>query len=90
MLLIVKYEPCIIDTISKLLGYTPAYYTFDEKFKEFVRTIPKKNKNLATKEIFSLSYDSLLSDLKKSIWVSVDEKEFPLIENKLNILEVCN
>lgn len=90
MLLIVKQDSNIIDKLTKLLGYTPVYYTFEEKFSEFKKSIPKKDKNLETEEIFSLSYDSLLSDLKKSIWISVDKENLSIIQKQLKILEICN
>lgn len=89
MLLIVKQDSNIIDKLTKLLGYTPVYYTFEEKFLEFKKNLSKKDKRLATEEIFSLYYDSLLSDLKKSIWVSIDKDELSNIKDKIKILEIC-
>lgn len=77
-----------IKSLRKLLGYSPPTYTFDDMFTSFRKSV--KNKNLQTEEIFSLSYDSLLSDLKQAIWVSIDEKDFPLINKQLKILEICN
>lgn len=85
MLVIVKGDN--LSQITKLLGYLPVTYTFGEMFNSFRNSIKKSSKNLATEEIFSLSYDSLLSDLKESVWISIYEEEIPLIKDK--ILEIC-
>lgn len=90
MLLIVKYSIGLIEKLTEILGYTPKYETFKEKFLQFTKTLKKNKKNLATEEIFSLDYDSLLSDLRESIWIYVDENKLPLLkENKIEILEIC-
>lgn len=89
MQVIVKYSVNLIKELTKILGYTPRYMTFKEKFHQFARALRKSEKNLATEEVFSLAYDSLLSDLRESIWVYIDEKKLPLLKDKIDILEVC-
>lgn len=90
MHIIVEYYPNIIKDLEELLGYTPITYTFSEIFQEYCKTLKKSQKGLATPEVFSLQYDSLLSDLKKSVWITVNKNEVPLINKKLNILEICD
>lgn len=90
MHIIVEYYPNIIKDLEELLGYTPITYTFSEIFQEYCKTLKKSQKGLATPEVFSLQYDSLLSDLKKSVWVTVSKNEVPLINKRLNILEICD
>lgn len=90
MHIIVEYYPNIIKDLEELLGYTPITYTFSEIFQEYCKTLKKSQKGLATPEVFSLQYDSLLSDLKKSVWVTVSKNEVSLINKKLNILEICD
>lgn len=90
MHIIVEYYPNIIKDLEELLGYTPITYTFSEIFQEYCKTLKKSQKGLATPEVFSLQYDSLLSDLKKSVWITVSKNEVPLINKKLNILEICD
>ena len=76
---------------------------FDDRYKEFLEYfIPEDKKELFTKEIyslleegsteeiFSLAYDTTLSDLKRSIWVSINEEDISKIKNKIKILEICN
>lgn len=90
MHIIVEYYPNIIKDLEELLGYTPITYTFSEIFQEYCKTLKKSQKGLATPEVFSLQYDSLLSDLKKSVWITVNKNEVSLINKKLNILEICD
>ena len=90
MLVIVEYNNNILNTLKELLGYSPIIYTFGEMFSKYKNSVKKGKKNLATEEIFSLSYDSLLSDLKKSVWVSIDKEELPLINKQLKVLEICD
>ena len=85
MLCIVEYENNIQNKLSKLLGYSPTIYTFEDIFSKYKNSTKKKY--LATEEIFSLDYDTTLSDLKKSIWVSINEEDISKIKDK--ILEVC-
>lgn len=71
---------------SKLenLGYH--VYDFDERFAKWRKSQLKSK--LITPEIFSLSYDSLLSDLYNSLFIFVDRKEdYELIKSKFKILE---
>ena len=88
MLVIVKYENNIQNKLSKLLGYSPIIYTFEDIFSKYKNSTKKKY--LATEEIFSLAYDTTLSDLKRSIWVSINEEDISKIKNKIKILEICN
>ena len=88
MLVIVKYENNIQNKLSKLLGYSPIIYTFEDIFSKYKNSTKKKY--LATEEIFSLAYDTTLSDLKRSIWVSISEEDISKIKNKIKILEICN
>ena len=88
MLVIVKYENNIQNKLSKLLGYSPIIYTFEDIFSKYKNSTKKKY--LATEEIFSLAYDTTLSDLKKSIWVSINDDELSMITKKLKVLEICN
>ena len=83
MLVIVKSEDQ--SKLSNLLGYDPIIYPFKEMFSKYKNSVKKKH--LATEEIFSLAYDTTLSDLKKSIWVSINEEDISKIKDK--ILEVC-
>lgn len=85
MLVIVEYENNIQNKLSKLLGYSPTIYTFEDIFSKYKNSTKKKY--LATEEIFSLDYDTTLSDLKKSIWVSINNEDISKIKDK--ILEVC-
>lgn len=85
MLVIVKYENNIQNKLSKLLGYNPIIYPFKEIFSKYKNSVKKKY--LATEEIFSLAYNTTLSDLKKSIWVSINEEDISKIKDK--ILEIC-
>ena len=88
MLVIVEYENNIQNKLSKLLGYSPTIYTFEDIFSKYKNSTKKKY--LATEEIFSLAYDTTLSDLKRSIWVSISEEDISKIKNKIKILEICN
>ena len=85
MLVIVKYENNIQNKLSKLLGYSPIIYTFEDIFSKYKNSTKKKY--LATEEIFSLAYNTTLSDLKKSIWVSINDEDISKIKDK--ILEIC-
>ena len=88
MLVIVKYENNIQNKLSKLLGYSPIIYTFEDIFSKYKNSTKKKY--LATEEIFSLAYDTTLSDLKRSIWVSMSKEDISKVKNKIKILEICN
>ena len=88
MLVIVKYENNIQNKLSKLLGYSPIIYTFEDIFSKYKNSTKKKY--LATEEIFSLDYDTTLFDLKRSIWVSINDDELSMITKKLKVLEICN
>ena len=88
MLVIVEYESNIQNKVSNLLGYTPVIYTFEDMFSKYTNSTKKKY--LATEEIFSLSYDTTLSDLKRSVWISINDNELPIITKKLKVLEICN
>ena len=88
MLCIVEYENNIQNKLSKLLGYSPTIYTFEDIFSKYKNSTKKKY--LATEEIFSLAYDTTLSDLKRSIWVSMSKEDISKIKNKIKILEICN
>lgn len=88
MLCIVEYENNIQNKLSKLLGYSPTIYTFEDIFSKYKNSTKKKY--LATEEIFSLAYDTTLSDLKRSIWVSMSKEDIPKVKNKIKILEICN
>ena len=85
MLVIVKYENNIQNKLSKLLGYSPTIYTFEDIFSKYKNSTKKKY--LATEEIFSLDYDTTLFDLKRSIWVSINDEDLSKIKDK--ILEIC-
>ena len=85
MLVIVKYENNIQNKLSKLLGYSPIIYTFEDIFSKYKNSTKKKY--LATEEIFSLDYDTTLFDLKRSIWVSINDEDLSKINDK--ILEIC-
>lgn len=88
MLCIVEYENNIQNKLSKLLGYSPTIYTFEDIFSKYKNSTKKKY--LATEEIFSLAYDTTLSDLKRSIWVSMNKEDISKVKNKIKILEICN
>ena len=88
MLCIVEYENNIQNKLSKLLGYSPTIYTFEDMFSKYKNSTKKKY--LATEEIFSLAYDTTLSDLKRSIWVSMSKEDISKVKNKIKILEICN
>lgn len=88
MLCIVEYENNIQNKLSKLLGYSPTIYTFEDIFSKYKNSTKKKY--LATEEIFSLAYDTTLSDLKRSIWVSMSKEDISKVKNKIKILEICN
>jgi hypothetical protein len=88
MLVIVEYESNIQNKVSNLLGYTPVIYTFEDMFSKYKNSTKKKY--LATEEIFSLAYDTTLSDLKRSVWISINEEDLLLVDKKLKILEICN
>lgn len=63
------------------------YLTFDEKFAAYSKQF-KKSKKVVTKEIFSLNYDSLLSDLEKSVFVEChSDEEIITIEKHFNVIE---
>ena len=83
MLVIVKSEDQ--SKLSNLLGYNPIIYPFKEIFSKYKNSVKKKY--LATEEIFSLAYNTTLSDLKKSIWISINEEDISKIKDK--ILEIC-
>lgn len=83
MLVIVKSEDQ--SKLSNLLGYNPIIYPFKEIFSKYKNSVKKKY--LATEEIFSLAYNTTLSDLKKSIWVSINDEDISKIKDK--ILEIC-
>lgn len=85
MLVIVKYENNIQNKLSKLLGYSPIIYTFEDIFSKYKNSTKKKY--LATEEVFSLDYDTTLFDLKRSIWVSINDEDLSKIKDK--ILEIC-
>ena len=85
MLVIVKYENNIQNKLSKLLGYSPIIYTFEDIFSKYKNSTKKKY--LATEEIFSLDYDTTLFDLKRSIWISINDEDLSKIKDK--ILEIC-
>ena len=85
MLVIVKYENNIQNKLSKLLGYSPIIYTFEDIFYKYKNSTKKKY--LATEEIFSLDYNTTLFDLKRSIWVSINNEDLSKIKDK--ILEIC-
>lgn len=85
MLCIVEYENNIQNKLSKLLGYSPTIYTFEDIFSKYKNSTKKKY--LATEEIFSLDYDTTLFDLKRSIWVSINDEDLSKIKDK--ILEIC-
>ena len=85
MLCIVEYENNIQNKLSKLLGYSPTIYTFEDIFSKYKNSTKKKY--LATEEIFSLDYDTTLFDLKRSIWVSINNEDLSKIKDK--ILEIC-
>ena len=88
MLCIVEYENNIQNKLSKLLGYSPTIYTFEDIFSKYKNSTKKKY--LATEEIFSLAYDTTLSDLKRSIWVYMSKEDISKVKNKIKILEICN
>ena len=83
MLVIVKSEDQ--SKLSNLLGYNPIIYPFKEIFSKYKNSVKKKY--LATEEIFSLAYNTTLSDLKKSIWVSINDEDISKIKDKM--LEIC-
>ena len=85
MLCIVEYENNIQNKLSKLLGYSPTIYTFEDIFSKYKNSTKKKY--LATEEIFSLDYNTTLFDLKRSIWVSINNEDLSKIKDK--ILEIC-
>ena len=88
MLVIVKYENNIQNKLSKLLGYSPIIYTFEDIFSKYKNSTKKKY--LATEEIFSLDYDTTLSDLKKSIWISINNEDISKIRSKFKVLELSS
>ena len=92
MLVIVKSEDQ--SKLSNLLGYNPIIYPFKEIFSKYKNSVKKKYlaKGLSSigayndkKKIFN--DPSTLSDLKKSIWVSINEEDISKIKDK--ILEIC-
>ena len=87
MLIIVKNENNIQDKLSSILGYTPNIASFSQKLLEYKNSVKKKH--LATEEIFSLFYDTTLSDLRNSVWVTINKDELSLITKNLKVLEVC-
>lgn len=89
MQVIVKYYGNLLKDVHNILGYTPIVYSFRDKFNSYVKSLKKNKKYLATEEAFSLDYDSTLADLKKSVWISISEKELPTIKEHLDILEIC-
>ena len=89
MQVIVEYYSDIVKDLKKVLGYTPIIRTFSEMFQEYCKTLKKSQKGLATPEVFSLQYDSLLSNLKKSVWINITKDEFNIISKNFKILEVC-
>lgn len=88
MLVIVEYESNIQNKVSNLLGYTPVIYTFEDMFSKYKNSTKKKY--LATEEIFSLAYDTTLSDLKKSIWISINNEDISKIRSKFKVLELSS
>ena len=88
MLGIVEYENNIQNKLSKLLGYSPTIYTFEDMFSKYKNSTKKKY--LATEEIFSLDYDTTLSDLKKSIWISINNEDISKIRSKFKVLELSS
>lgn len=60
--------------------------SFDEEYEKYLRRCKKKQ--WATVEGFSLEFDSLLSDLKKSIFIYTDSKStIDKIRKKFNVIE---
>lgn len=48
------------------------FFTFNERYEMFRKANSKRKAGLTTPEIFSLNYDTLLSDLKQSIFVNCE------------------
>ena len=83
-------SPKLSNLLEEHLGYKPVIYTFEEKFGEYKSTCKRtKTKDLGTPEYFSLQFDSLLSDLKKSVWVTCTEEDIPILTKHFKILEIC-
>lgn len=71
--------------LSKM-GFT--FLTFEERYAKWLSSFNKKKLGLCTPEVFSLGYDSLLSELKESIFVIVNtEEELNLVDSNFNIIE---
>jgi hypothetical protein len=71
--------------LSKM-GFT--FLTFEERYTKWLSSSNKKKLGLCTPEVFSLGYDSLLSELKESIFVIVNtEEELNLVDSNFNIIE---
>lgn len=92
MLAIVKFQGLperLNDSLMDTLGYIPSMKTFKEMFNNYKNSVKKSKRNFATEEIFSLQYDSLLSDLKESVWLTVEESDIPLLKKQFKVLEIC-
>lgn len=62
------------------------FNTFEEEYKKWLKTVKKSKLN--THEIFSLKYDSLLSDLTNSIFVEITSDEtLNYLSDNFNIIE---
>lgn len=77
------------ELIEQYLGYIPMIYSFNELFIQYKNKIKKTKRNFATEEFFSLSYDSLLRDLKESLFVQTNKEELPILQKYFKVIEVC-
>lgn len=86
---IVKWEKdssLLSKRLEEHLGYIPPFYTFSEMYQDFKRKAKKtKTQDFGTEEYFSLGYNTLLSDLKKSVWIMCDED----LSKHFKVLETC-
>lgn len=76
------------DDISKLSKFGVIALTFEERYSKWLSSVKKKKLGLCTPEVFSLGYDSLLSELKECLFVAVNtEEELNLVDSNFNVIE---
>lgn len=76
------------DDISKLSKFGVVALTFEGRYSKWLSSVKKKKLGLCTPEVFSLGYDSLLSELKECLFVTVNtEEELNLVDSNFNVIE---